>query len=453
MKILMTGATGMIGSDLGQKLTDLGHSIVVVARDKAKAMQDLTFSAEVIECDLGTTALSAVHYSGVDAIVNLAGESIDGRWSPDKKKKIIQSRVQLSKNLMKNCPASVKSIVAASAIGIYGDRGEEELTEQSLSGQGFLADVCREWENTFSRVHQRVVILRFGMVLSKKGGALKKLIPLFQKNLGAALGSGQQWMSYISLDDLVLLIVESLQNDKFVGVFNATNSNPIRNQEFTTQLCRVLQSIQLPAVPAAVLKVILGEMSDLVLFSTKVSSDRLKELGFEFKDKTLMDILHREANVTKNKYSSFYAEQYIPYDIESVFDFFSNHANLEKITPDILNFQTEKISTARVEKDTLIDYKLKIRGLPIKWRTLIKSWDRPYEFVDTQLRGPYAYWRHTHKFKKVKDGTLMIDEVQYKVPLGGLGRFVAGSFVAADVEKIFAHRRKVIAVNNFNENT
>ena len=445
----MTGATGLVGSSLGEKLTDLGHSIVVVTRNSVKAREQLTFSADIIICDLNNIPLSPENFNGIDAIVNLVGESIDGRWSRKKKNEILNSRVSSSKNLLKNCPSSVKTIITASAQGIYGDRGNEELNEQSKEGEGFLSDVCRDWEAEFKNRQQRVVILRLGIVLTKKGGMLKKISALFQKNLGAILGTGNQWMSYISLNDLVNVFTNALTNEKYTGVINAANNNPVTNAVFTNALSKQLNVRQLPRVPSFVLKIVLGEMSHLVLDSTRVNPQRLNELGFHFNDNNLDKILTEELSLMRDHYSLFYSEQFVPFEIEKVFMFFGDHLNLEKITPDILHFRTDFISTPIIAKDTIIQYRLKIRGFPVKWTTLIKSWDCPDEFIDMQIKGPYNFWKHKHKFRKVKNGTLMIDEVQYKVPMGKLGKLVAGNFVENDVSQIFAHRREVIAKYNF----
>lgn len=294
MNVLITGATGFIGSVVGQKLTDLGHSVVVVTRNNANARQHLTFKAELIEHNLNKAPLTSESYKNIDAIINLAGESVDSRWSVDKKNKIINSRVMSSRNLLANCPDTVKTILTASAQGIYGDRGDEILTEKSEEGRGFLADVCRAWEAEFMNRNQRVIILRIGMVLSKRGGVLKKLIPLFQKNLGAVLGSGLQWMSWISLNDLVNVITESLVNEGYSGVINAVNNNPVTNFEFTETLCQSLNVWRLPRVPATVLRVVLGEMSQLVLASLKVKPQKLNELGFKFHDTKLEDVFNSD---------------------------------------------------------------------------------------------------------------------------------------------------------------
>lgn len=287
---MITGATGFIGSAVGQKLTDLGHSVVIVTRNKIKAHQQLTYKAEFVEHDLNNTPMSVESFKDIDAVINLAGESVDSRWSVDKKNKILNSRVISSKNLLINCPSTVKTIITASAQGIYGDRGDEVLTEESELGQGFLAEVCRAWENEFKSRSQRVIILRMGMIMSKKGGVLKKLIPLFQKNLGAVLGSGRQWMSWISLNDLANVITESLINERYNGVINVVNNNPVTNSDFTKILCKILKVWCLPRVPAIVLRVVLGEMSQLVLSSLKLKPQKLNELGFKFHDTKLEDI-------------------------------------------------------------------------------------------------------------------------------------------------------------------
>lgn len=295
MKILMTGATGFIGSSLGQRLTGLGHSIVVVTRNIEKARGHHNFKAEFIEWDLNTEPLAPEYFKNIEALVNLAGESVDGRWTKKKKNKILNSRLLSARNLLLNCPISVRTIVTASAQGIYGDRGEEVLTEESVLGSGFLAEVCKLWEAAFSeRPQQRVVILRFGMVLSRKGGALRKLISLFQKNLGAVLGSGQQWISFISLNDLVNVMIAALTRDEFQGVFNVANNNPVTNREFTKALCKSLQVIRLPDVPGFFLRLALGEMSQLVLSSIKMKPEKLNQLGFEFKDNDLEKIFRSD---------------------------------------------------------------------------------------------------------------------------------------------------------------
>lgn len=297
MKILITGATGFIGLRLAKTLVDAGHEVVAVTRSRTKAQAIIDFKAEFVECDLNKEALSAEQFFGVNTVINLAGESVDGRWSREKKKNILNSRVMAARNLLKNCPVTVKTVITASAQGIYGDRGDEILTEQSEladlaePGKGFLAEVCRQWEAEFQQRPQRVLILRLGMVLSKEGGALHKLLPLFKKNLGAPLGNGKQWISYISLNDLIRVVQTAISDTTYSGVINVVNNNPVTNAEFTHALCAALKVWCLPNVPAGVLRLMLGEMSELVLSSLRVKPQKLNEYGFKFQDETLASIL------------------------------------------------------------------------------------------------------------------------------------------------------------------
>ena len=286
----MTGATGFIGRRLAQELANSGHSIVMITRNSVKTRLGLKYKAELVECDLNSVQLPAESFIGVDAVINLAGETIDGRWTAAKKKKIMDSRVVSARHLLANCPTSVSTIITASAQGIYGDRHDEVLTEESATGNGFLSDVCKAWEVEFKNLPQRVVVLRFGMVLGADGGALKKLIPLFKKNLGAPLGKGNQWISYVSLYDLVRVITSAVSNPAYVGVFNVANNNPVTNAKFTAALCKYLKVWCLPHMPAAILRIILGEMSELVLSSIRLKPEKLNKLGFKFQDESLEKI-------------------------------------------------------------------------------------------------------------------------------------------------------------------
>lgn len=286
----MTGATGFIGGRLSEELVKSGHSIIMVTRNSVKTRQGLKYKADLVECDLNTMPLPAESFSGVDAVINLAGETIDGRWTAAKKKKIMDSRVKSARHLLVNCPASVGTIITASAQGIYGDRDDEILTEDSATGKGFLSDVCKAWEAEFKNLPQRVIILRFGMVLGAEGGALKKLIPLFQKNLGAPLGKGNQWISYVSLIDLVAVVSEALTHPTYAGVINVANNNPVTNAVFSEALCKKLKVWCLPNVPAVVLRIMLGEMSELVLSSIRLKPEKLNKLGFKFQHESLEKI-------------------------------------------------------------------------------------------------------------------------------------------------------------------
>jgi hypothetical protein len=446
MKILITGATGNVGNYVGRQLVGLGHELTVVTRSKEKALNQLEFPAEIIEHDLVTHALSEKKLEGIDAIIHLMGETVDGRWTDEKKERILTSRKQSSENLLKHLPDSIKVIVSASAQGIYGDQKNQVVTENAKLGTDFLAEVCKQWEAPFKNLSQtiRTVQLRISLVLDPQSGVLHKMIPLFQRGLGGNLGSGKQYMSWIAIEDLSEIIVQALTNENYSGAINCATDNPVTNAEWTKLLGKQLQALPSPSVPEFALKLAVGEFSSAVLGSIQLSPEKLIENKFKFKYPKLKDYFAEALEPFKNGQNFFSVKQYVAKDIDSIFSFFSDAKNLEDITPPFLNFHVAKMSTTNIQKGTLIDYKLKLKGIPLKWKTLISEWNPPYKFVDEQLSGPYTVWHHTHSFEKLGSGTLISDQVRYKLPLGFLGNLVASSFVQSDVEKIFKFRREVI---------
>jgi len=445
MKILITGATGTVGKELGKALAKKGHDLVVISRNAEKARAHLPFDCEVIEGDLFQSTLKL---PVCEAVFHLMGESIDGRWTEEKKQMIKQSRVQSTVHLMKSLNQKKPELfVSASAQGIYGDRGDEEITESSALGSDFLAEVCQEWEGASEGLAEsgtRRVVFRLGIVLHAHTGALSKMLMPIKMGVGGPLGGGEQFISWIHIQDVVRAMLASLENKSLSGVYNLVSPQPVRNKEFTQILGQIVQRPTVLPTPSTVLKLVLGEMSQLVLSSARVFPKRLQESGFEFQfldlSSALNDLLKDQEGVNE----VFYAEQFLPYSIDRVFEFFSRAENLEEITPAILNFKIESVSHASVQKGTLIDYKLKIRGLPAKWRTLIAEWNPPYEFVDMQLKGPYSLWHHTHQFQEVKGGTLMTDRVRYRLPFGYLGWLMGIALVKNDVSEIFAYRREKV---------
>ena len=233
----------------------------------------------------------ATRLEGLDAVVHLAGESIaTGRWTAEKKAKIRDSRVggaRLRCDSLAGLKQPPRVLVCASAIGYYGDRGDELLTEESALGTGFLAGVCREWEAAAASAVQkgiRVVHLRFGMVLSGVGGALAKLLPPFKMGLGGVLGTGRQYVSWIALDDLFGVIAHALTTEALQGPVNAVAPNPVTNQEFTRTLGRILGRFTLLPIPAVAARLTFGEIADEVLLaSQRVQPTRLLATGYRFR--------------------------------------------------------------------------------------------------------------------------------------------------------------------------
>jgi uncharacterized protein (TIGR01777 family) len=288
MNILITGATGFVGRRLCEMLHQAGHTVRALSRDSVAAKQRVPHLKEVFPWNPLQELPPLQAFEGCDAVINLAGESIAGRWTAPKKQMIRDSRVLGTKNLVNalaQLSSSPKVLISASAIGYYGDRGEETLTEDAAPGSDFLAQVCRDWENEALKAESlgmRVVRLRIGLVLGRGGGTLQALLPLFRVGLGGPLGSGRQWWSWIHRDDLCRLIVQILANENVSGPVNATAPQPVRQKEFAQVLGRVLRRPAFLPTPAFALKIALGEFADGILASQRALPRRAQEMGYRF---------------------------------------------------------------------------------------------------------------------------------------------------------------------------
>lgn len=448
MKILITGATGLVGKEVGKALVKLGHEIVIISRNAVKAKQVCPFPCEVIEGDLVQAPVSSHHLDQVEAVVHLMGEPIvEGRWTEEKKKRLQNSRIQATRHLQSSLAGRAKILVSTSAVGYYGDRGDESLTEDSAPGNGFLSNLCRDWEDAakaFSKEGTRVVCLRVGVVLSNRGGALDEMLTPVRAGVGGPLGGGKQWVSWIHLGDLVKLYLAALHDDRMSGVYNAVAPAPVQNRDLMKALGKLVRRPTFLPVPGFGLKVLFGEKAQVLLDSQNVSSQKVEQTGFQFDypdlEIALTDLL---PHLTRGE-DLFVAEQYVDLPKEKLFPFFSRAENLGTITPKFLDFKILNVSDPQVQEGTLIDYRMKIHGVPIRWKTRIEEWTPPKKFVDTQLKGPYQTWHHTHLFEDLGKGTLIIDWVRYRLPMAYPGWLVAGAFVRGDVETIFQYRREVI---------
>lgn len=285
MNILVSGATGLIGSALVSELDAGGHRVTRLTRSES--------APGAIHWDPSAGRISG-NLEGFDAVVHLAGESIFGgptdRWTPEKKRRILESRRQGTRLLagtIAGLPTPPRVMVSASAVGYYGDRGNELLREESAPGTDFLAEVCGEWEAAADPAREagiRVVHPRIGIVLSPKGGALGTTLPIFKLGGGGKVGSGGQWWSWVALDDVVGSIVHALKNEVVSGPVNVGSPNPMTNAEYTKVLGKVLGRPTLFPLPAPAARIMLGEVADaLLLASQRMEPARLKETGYEFR--------------------------------------------------------------------------------------------------------------------------------------------------------------------------
>ena len=288
MKILVTGSSGLVGTALVSALARAGHTVSRLVRPRSAgndgAKEGFAVAWNPVTGELGGAGV------GADAVVNLAGASIaGGRWTAERKALLGTSRIDTTRTLvgaLAKMNARPSVLVSASAIGIYGDRGDEALTEESKPGTGFLADLTKEWEAEALKAEAlgiRVVLARFGIILAREGGALAKMLTPFKLGAGGRLGSGKQWMSWATLEDVVAILKFAIENATVRGAINVVSPQPLQNAEFTKVLARAMHRPALFPAPALVLRLALGEMADaLLLSSQRVAPQALEKLGYRF---------------------------------------------------------------------------------------------------------------------------------------------------------------------------
>jgi hypothetical protein len=303
LTIGITGSSGFLGSSLIPFLTTGGHRVIRFIRHRATDGDKLDLkNVKSIQWNPSSpyTDLSSLNDNKkIDAIVNLAGENIFGRWTKGKKKRIFDSRVNTTKSLCKllsSLDKPPKVLVSASATGYYGNRGDEMLAEESRSSFGFLSDVCRNWEEATQIAKEsgiRVVNLRLGIVLSSSGGILSKILPIFKLGVGGMIGNGNQYMSWIGLDDLVGIILYAIVDESISGPVNVVSPNPITNADFTETLGKLLSRPTTFSIPESIIKLALGEelANAAILSSTRVIPKRLIKIGYKFRFPYLESVL------------------------------------------------------------------------------------------------------------------------------------------------------------------
>ena len=294
MRCLVSGCSGFVGKVVCAQLAEKGHEVWGLSRSPEKAR---ALVPELQECFAwsATGLIPPEAFVRVDAVIHLAGSNIaDGRWTKSRKSEIYNSRVQSTQNLVdtiERLNPKPKVFISTSAIGFYG-YPTEELTEKAANGVDFLAGVCRDWEREAEKLTDvRTVIFRVGVVYGTNGGAMKKMLPIFRMGLGGPMGDGKQWQSWIHVEDLATLYVRAAEYDTFSGTYNAVAPNNVTNHEFTQSLGAAVKKPAVLRLPAFFLKLLLGEMSLLMLSSQRVVPARLKEAEFPFRFPDIKDAL------------------------------------------------------------------------------------------------------------------------------------------------------------------
>jgi uncharacterized protein (TIGR01777 family) len=463
MRVFVTGATGFIGRALVPLLQRHGHTVVAWSRSERGARNVLGAEVEIASAAGGVASLPQV-VDGCDAVVNLAGAPLmEGRWTPARRAILEKSRIETTRGLVRaiaEATARPRVLISGSAVGYYGDRHEERLTESSAPGDDFLASLCQQWEqaaNEANALGVRVVTLRTGIVLGKGGGALAQMLPPFVFGVGGPIGTGRQYVPWIHLHDFVKVIAVALEDERYRGPLNGVAPQQATSRDFARAIGRAVHRPAIFPVPAVALKVIFGEAAATLLASQRVEATGLTERQFPFDfpslDAALADIVggthvtiaRAEARPEGTEAASYELRSRTVVDapLDETFAFFSKAANLGVITPADMKFSIEG-GIPPMAQGALIDYRLRVGPIPVRWRTRIARWEPGHSFVDIQEKGPYRVWWHEHTFRADGNRTIMEDRVLYAAPLGILGRLANGLFVAPTLRKVFQFRGDVI---------
>ncbi|HXM19161.1 MAG TPA: TIGR01777 family oxidoreductase [Candidatus Tumulicola sp.] len=445
--VVVTGASGFIGKALVAALLSRGDAVTALSRDPAKAK--IPPGVRVARFDPLDPHPNPEPFEGQDAVVHLAGESVSGRWTAQKKQAIRESRVVGTRNLVASlaaCTQKPRTLVSASAVGYYGSRGDEPLEEWASPGTGFLAEVCAEWEKEAKRAAQhgtRVVLMRQAIVFGTGGGALQEMLPPFRWFAGGPLGNGTQWFPWIHLEDDIALFVWALEHPNIAGAVNAVAPDIANNARVAAAIGHALTRPALAYAPGFALHALLGEFADSLLASQLVLPARASDEGFTFKhDRLEAALLELLAPGSKKKPATheLTSTTLVHGDISRVFEYFSNPANLERITQPKYGLKILTPQPIAMRRGTTIEYRLHVWGAALRWKSLIAEWKPGVEFVDYQLRGPYALWRHRHRFSEEEDGVRVDDLVEYSLPLAPLSG-LALPLVRADLANMFSYRK------------
>lgn len=300
--VFIAGATGLLGKNIAEKLSESGYKIGIISRNKKNVISEIPYAVSVIETDYSDTDWYN-QINGAKAIINLAGTSIAGkRWDENYKKSIYNSRINTTKSIVEainKCNKKPEVLISASAVGYYGDRGNDILKEIEKPGNDFLAKVCEDWEEESKKTNIRVVNPRIGVVLSTKDGALPQMLTPMKFFAGGPLGSGKQYFPWIHIDDISEFFIWALQNNNAKGAYNLTAPNPPENKDFVKTLGKVISRPSIFPVPKVILKIVLGESSDFILSSLRAVPDKLIEEGFRFKYDGLQNALYDLINNKK----------------------------------------------------------------------------------------------------------------------------------------------------------
>lgn len=466
MQILVTGATGFVGRALILRLLRDGHRVRALVRSRGRALALLGAEVELADAAGEGALLRAVE--GCDAVINLAGESVGTRWTAARKQALWDSRVALTNALVAaigQAQGRPAALVSASAVGYFGDRGEEPLDEASAPGDDFLAEMCKAWEAAAQAAEGhglRVCRVRIGLVLGRGGGVLDRLLPLFRAGLGGPLGSGEQFFPWVHLHDLVELLATAAVDGRFAGPVHAVAPEPSTNRRFARMLGAALHRPAFLPAPAFALRLVLGEAASALLAGQKVRPARTQELGFQFRFPTLQAALsdlfggqdaprfERARALPPSPYLARRGARTVLRQTtrvsappEQVFALFARPENLGALTPAAAGLRFEAPPGA-IGVGALLTFTIALGPTRIRWVSEIESWSPPECFADVQLRGPFAAWWHEHRVVRDGAGSRVEDTLFFKAPLGPLGWLAEALFVRRQLREMFELRAQAM---------
>jgi uncharacterized protein (TIGR01777 family) len=465
LRILIAGATGFIGRALVPRLQRDGHAVVAWVRSETRALGLLGADVDIVSASAGQDALVAA-LSHCDAVVNITGETLLARrWTPARRAELRASRIDVTAQLVSAIEAASprpRVLISGSAVGFYGDRGDEVLDETSSSRDDFLSQLCREWEAAAERATTlglRVVRLRTGVVLGRAGGALSQMLPPFKAGVGGPVGPGRQYLSWIHLHDLVNLIAAAVQDERYSGAVNAVAPDLVMSRTFARTLGRALRRPAILPTPTLALRVIFGEAAIVVLASQRVEPEAARRNGFVWKfpslDAALRHVVRNETvkvmrlgaapSVAPHATYMLTTSTSVLAPIDEVFAFFAKPTNLGLMMPAAMQFHIVGPAPMMSEQAT-VECRARVGLLPIRWRSRIVDWDPPRSFSDTQDPSPYRVWRHEHAFVLQGGVTTIEDRVYYAPPFGALASVLNRVFVARSLRALFRFRSDVLGL-------
>ncbi len=473
MNIFITGATGFLGRQTVASLYGKGHTITAWVRNENRAKNLLGQGIRTIPIDITAEELNS-EIENADVVINLSGEPIARlRWTNGIKKRLRNSRVTITNRIVDSInqvKSPPKLLISASAIGFYGSNYRDELTESYKSGEGYLANLCEEWEGAALRVSRdstRICILRIGIVIGREGGFLQAMAQSFEYGIGTYISSNP-YISWIHITDMVNIIDFCIENEHISGPINCSSPNPLSSKALGMAMKRITNAIFLFPIPRIILRMVMGEASAVLLQSQYTLPEKLHTYSFAFKYENIVDALEEElsykyATISKYKYSASETDEFMgPFkvnetgeyqlnadislraDSDEIFSFFSSALNLGLLTPSWMDFRILEIPDD-IDTGSKITYRIGLWFIGLNWITRIVVWKPKRLFVDLQEKGPYSLWWHEHILEDEKDGHIVIrDRVIYRIPLGIIGRIVHKFFIKKTLLRVFNFRRKVI---------